>query len=326
MSSDSKNSGSSLTTYTKPLTVEQAEKLRRILLERGWQFEARPYTLYFAKREKVSVSVYEKGPKIVVQGKGMNEFLEFILEPEVTGVSSPSAEEVEHPEWFSPHLGIDESGKGDFFGPLVIAGAYVDGEIARAWREAGVMDSKAISSDSRIRSLARVIRGTAGAVVSVVVITPKRYNELYASFANLNRLLAWGHARVIENLLEMRPECPRALSDQFANPSLIRKALMEKGRGIQLDQQTKAESDPAVAAASILAREGFINWLDSEGRALGVPLPKGASALVKKTGHEIVTRNGREVLQRVAKVHFKTANEILANFETSGLQGAPEGA
>jgi ribonuclease HIII len=142
---------------------------------------------------------------------------------------------------------------------------------------------------------------------------------LYGKFKNLNRLLAWGHARVIENLLEMRPDCPRALSDQFANPALIQRALLERGQKIQLDQRTKAESDPAVAAASVLAREGFINWLETEGRTLGAVLPRGASAAVKDAGRKLVEKHGPPILGRVAKLHFKTASEILSVYQTADL-------
>jgi ribonuclease HIII len=275
--------------------------------------------LFFARQAKVTVAVYEKGPKVVVQGRGLEEFVRFTLEPEVLGVAEMDYQEVHHPEWFSPHFGVDESGKGDFFGPLVIAGAYVDAEMARAWRAAGVTDSKAIKSEERIRRLASLIRETPGSVVNVVLIGPSRYNEMYASFGNLNRLLAWGHARVIENLLEMRPECPRALSDQFANPALIRRALMERGRGIELQQRTKAESDPAVAAASILAREGFLDWMEREGRRLGETIPKGASDLVKKVGQRLIQKHGEEVLGRTAKLHFKTAAELLGSLPNRNL-------
>jgi ribonuclease HIII len=306
-------------TYTAALTLEQAQKLRVLLTDRGWSFEPRPYTIFFAKQGKLTVAVYEKGPKVVLQGKGWEEFVQFTLEPEVLGEARLGQEELLHPDWFEPHLGIDESGKGDFFGPLVIAGAYVDAAFAKRWREAGVQDSKSIGSDRRIRSLAGAIRGTPGAVWSVVLIGPERYNELYRKFGNLNRLLAWGHARVIENLLEKRPDCPRALSDQFANPRLIQNALLERGRGIQLDQRTKAESDPAVAAASVLAREAFINWIDKEGEAVGGSLPKGASAAVKDMGFKLVQTHGPEVLDKLAKVHFKTASEILSLYRTRYL-------
>jgi len=137
---------------------------------------------------------------------------------------------------------------------------------------------------------------------------------MYGEFRNLNRLLAWGHARVIENLLEARPDCPRALSDQFGNPALIKRALLAKGRGIELEQRTKAESDLAVAAASILAREAFINWLQVNGRKLQKELPRGVSAIVKDTARGLVAAHGPEVLGKVAKMHFKTAAEVAPGF------------
>src|ERR1700733_911755 len=299
-----------LTLYTSPLTVAQAEKLRTMLLADGYKFEPKPYTLFYAVKDKLNVAVYEKGPKVVLQGKGTQEFVTFRLEPEVLGEARLGYEDVLNPEMFAPHFGIDESGKGDFFGPLVIAGCYTDRGITRKLMEAGIQDSKKIGSDKRIRDLADIIKRTQGAVHSVVAIGPERYNQMYAKFGNLNRLLAWGHARVIENLLEIRGDCPRALSDQFANPALIKRALLEKGRLIQLDQRTKAESDVAVAAASILAREAFIDWMHHTGQKMGVTLPRGASALVKQVGRELIAKHGQEILGQVAKTHFKTASEL----------------
>jgi ribonuclease HIII len=297
--------------HTCPLSTEQAKRLREILEDRGWKFAERPYTLYFAQHEKLTAAVYEKGPKLVLQGKGTEEFVQFTLEPEILGEAQLGYEEVHNPEMFSAHFGIDESGKGDFFGPLVIAGAYVERDIAHRLLQGGIQDSKRIGSDARIRSLADLIRQTPGMVCDVVMIAPERYNQLYTKFGNLNRLLAWGHARVIENLLELKPDCPRALSDQFANPSLIKKALLTKGREIQLDQRTKAESDLAVAAASILAREKFIDWMQSAGRKWGKVLPRGASGAVKDTAGDLVKAHGPELLPQVAKMHFKTAGEVL---------------
>ncbi|MEI8233154.1 MAG: ribonuclease HIII [Verrucomicrobiota bacterium] len=299
------------TLYTAPLSAAQAAKLRKLLEEEGWDFEPKPYTLYYGRKGKVNVAVYEKGPKVVVQGKGTGEFVTFRLEPEILGEARLGYEEVHSPEMFAPHFGVDESGKGDFFGPLVIAGAYVDRDIARAFQEAGIQDSKRIGSDSRIRALAETIRRTPGVALSVVEIPPRKYNELYTKIGNLNRLLAWGHARVIENLLEQRPNCPRALSDQFANPALIERALMAKGRQIQLEQRTKAESDLAVAAASIIARERFIGWLERAGRNYGMAtLPRGVSAQVKSVARELVAKGGPGVLHETAKTHFKTAQEL----------------
>jgi ribonuclease HIII len=303
--------------YTSPLSAVQAENLRRILVSRGWELETRPYMLFFAKKEKVSIAVYEKGPKIVVQGKGSEDFVQFILEPEVLGGVLSLEKEVFVDEFVTPHIGVDESGKGDFFGPLVIAGVYIDSAIAAKFRKIGVQDSKNVGTDLKIKTLAKGIKETKGVEASVVLISPNRYNELYQKFGNLNRLLAWGHARVIENLLEKRPDCPRALSDQFANPRLIERALFEKGRGIELDQRTKAESDLAVAAASILAREAFVRWMDVESERLEVRLPKGASPQVKTVGRKLVEKHGSEVLNRIAKLHFKTTAEILSVIKQS---------
>lgn len=300
-----------LTTYTKPLTAIQASTLRELLQQKGFKLEARPYMLYAASGEKVSLAVYEKGPKVVVQGKGTEDFVKFILEPEVLGAAGLGYEEVLEPAKFAPHLGVDESGKGDFFGPLVVAGAYVDANMARTLQNMGVMDSKRISSDARIESLARDMRG-AGLVHEVVVIGPERYNELHTKFGNLNKLLAWGHAKVIENLLERVPDCPRALSDQFANPRVLEQSLQERGRTILLEQRTKAESDPAVAAASILAREKFVQWLRAAGRNYGIELGKGVSPAVKAAAVEMIRRHGAGSLAQVAKSHFRTTQEVQA--------------
>jgi len=296
--------------YTHLLTKDQADQLRALLQERGFEFAPRPYTLYFAQKEKLSAAVYEKGPKLLLQGKGIEEFVQFELEPKILGEAKLGYEEVHSPEMFEPHFGVDESGKGDFFGPLVIAGVYVDRGIARKFMDAGIQDSKRIGSDARIHALADVIRKTHGALADTVIIGPERYNDLYEKFGNLNSLLGWGHARVIENLLAKRPDCPRALSDKFADARVIQRSLLQRGREIQLDQRTKAESDLAVGAASIIAREAFINWLDARGKALGLKLGRGVSAGIKQTAGDLVAKHGPEILRQVAKVHFRTAHEI----------------
>ena len=298
--------------YTRALTPAQAKTLQSLLESRGWKFEPKEYTLFAAKKDKTTVAVSEKGPKILVQGRGAAEFVEFLLEPEILGVAELGYAEVHQPEMFQPHIGVDESGKGDFFGPLVIAGVYVEATSAKSLQAAGVQDSKAISSDKRIRDLAEIIRNTPRALHDVVSIGPERYNEVYQKAGNLNRLLAWGHARVIENLLERQPDCPRALSDQFAHESVLKKALLTKGKTIRLDQRTKGESDIAVAAASILARERFINWLDEASRRLGITLPRGASnKLITDIGQQLTTQRGNDFLPKVGKMHFRNSYRIL---------------
>ena len=214
---------------------------------------------------------------------------------------------------FEPHFGVDESGKGDFFGPLVIAGVYVDRGIARELLDAGIVDSKRIGSDTRIRSLAETIRKATGGLHETVLIGPERYNELYEKFANLNRLLGWGHARVIENLLAKKPDCPRSLSDQFADARVIEQSLLRHGRKIDIEQRPRAESDIAVAAASILARKAFIDWLERRSKSFEMRLQRGVSENVKETAKKLVKKSGPGILREVAKVHFRTAHEIAPN-------------
>src|SRR5437016_2659331 len=296
--------------YTAPLTREQANKLRSLLDDLVFEFSPKPYTLFFGQKNKLSVAVYEKGPKVLIQGKGVEEFVQFELEPKILGEAKLGYEEVHAPEMFEPHFGVDESGKGDFFGPLVIAGVYVDRGIARRLIDAGVQDSKRIGSDARIRALADEIRKTSMGLVEVVLIGPAKYNDLYEKFGNLNKLLAWGHARVIENLLAKKPDCPRSLSDQFADARVIEQSLFRHGQKIEIQQRPRAESDVAVAAASILAREAFINWLDREGKKLGVRLERGVSPGVKSAAGKLVEGKGADILRQVAKVHFRTAHAV----------------
>ena len=299
-----------MNSYTHPLSHDQVRKLRALLEESGFEFAPKEWTIFFAQKNKLSVAVYEKGPKILVQGRGLEEFVQFELEPKILGEAKLGYEEVHLPEMFEAHFGVDESGKGDFFGPLVISGVYVDRGIARKLLDAGVVDSKRISSDARIRALADTIRKTSQGLVETVLIGPAKYNELYEKFGNLNRLLGWGHARVIENLLAQKPGCPRSLSDQFADARVIKESLMRHGRNIVLEQRPRAESDIAVAAASIIAREGFVNWLERKGKEFGMRLGRGVSPSVKETAKKLVEMNGAQALRDVAKVHFRTAHEI----------------
>ena len=302
-----------MNSYTHPLTREQATRLRALLEELGFDFSPKQYTLFFAQKNKLSVAVYEKGPKVLVQGRDVEEFVQFELEPKILGEAKLGYEEVHSPEMFEPHFGVDESGKGDFFGPLVISGVYADRGIGRKLLDAGVVDSKRIGSDTRIRALADTIRKSSLGLAETVLIGPAKYNELYEKFGNLNKLLGWGHARVIENLLAKKPACPRSLSDQFADARVISASLLKHGRKIAIEQRPRAESDIAVAAASIVAREAFINWLERKSKELGIRLERGVSPSVKDTARKVVEMNGPDALREVAKVHFRTAHEIAPN-------------
>ena len=300
-----------MTSFVCTLTAEQRAELKTLMEERGWDFQdAPPYAEYRAAHDRVTVVVYSSG-KLVVQGRGTADFVSFILEPEIlhSFAFTAAAGEADAEE-LSPHGGVDESGKGDFFGPLAVAAVYVDQSTAPRLRQLGVCDSKLVKSSTRIFELAKGIRSVINGGFALLVLKPETYNRLYSRIGNLNRLLAWGHARVIENLLEQVPECPRMLSDKFGNELLIKRALMERGRKIILQQRTKAESDVAVAAASILAREAFLRGMNALCDELRIELPRGAGTQVTQTGRKLLAEQGSEVFCRCAKLHFKTWTDL----------------
>ncbi len=286
----------------------QRAQLENYCRDHGWTFSDLPYGYWKASGNKVNVAAYNSG-KVTVQGAGTADLVLYFLEPEVLKTVGfgydETADSANVQASVTPHGGIDESGKGDFFGPLVIGGVYVDEKSGAELAAAGVCDSKLIKSDKKICELAQKIRNITAGKFAVVQVGPEAYNRLYASFGNLNRLLAWGHAKVIEELLIKVPECPRMLSDKFGNESLIKNALQSRGRNIVLDQETKAESDVAVAAASILAREGFIRIMAKLSESAGVTLPRGAGANVQSMANEIAASDP-ELLKKISKTHFRT--------------------
>lgn len=202
-------------------------------------------------------------------------------------------------------IGVDESGKGDFFGPLVVAACYVGPEHLAELD--GVKDSKKLT-DIQALKLAQTIKATCPH--SIIAIGPEKYNELYLKFRNLNKLLAWGHARAIENVLEV-VDAKRVISDQFAaGGSVVKAALFEKGKGVEFVSRVRAEADLAVAAASILARAEFLNKLKRLGQDFGMELPKGATNVIGP-GKKLVAMHGPEALPKVAKMHFRTSDQVL---------------
>ncbi len=311
-----------LTSYTTKLSPEHAAALQRWLREHGYQFREVPYARFAAEKDKTNLVFYESG-KLVIQGKGTQEFIEFVLEPEILQEARLGYEAVLNPELLLPRLGVDESGKGDFFGPLCVAGVYVNESVVKSWKDSGIRDSKNISSDKRIKELSELIRKTPGCVSTVVPIGNEAYNRLYAKMGSVNTMLAWGHARVIENLMalrhQMNPTPVRAISDQFASKKeTVAKALMSLGRSIELIQKHRAEEDIAVAAASILARHEFVTRLGKLEKEYGMALPKGASAAVDQAARDFIAKHGAENLPKVAKMHFRTA------FRAQGLPEPPK--
>jgi ribonuclease HIII len=300
-----------LVIHTCKLTDAQASALEAALRARDWKPREVPYARFAFESTKCNIVFYESG-KLVVQGKGTQEFVEFLLEPEILKEVKLGYETVLNPELLKPRIGVDESGKGDFFGPLCIAGVYINEKIITAWKDLGIRDSKNISSDKKIAELAEKIRKTPGCVVEPVTIGNEAYNRLYTKMKSVNTILAWGHARVIENVLgrrdRMDPLPVRAISDQFAaKKSVLEKALMAAGREIEFVQRHKAEEDLAVAAASIIARDEFVKGLARLEKQFEMKLPKGASAAVDAAAKEFVAKFGAAELGKVSKMHFRTA-------------------
>ncbi|MDA3798883.1 MAG: ribonuclease HIII [Kiritimatiellae bacterium] len=306
--------------FTYKLSKEQQQTLISILQDGIFTKTEVPYTTYSAKGNDCSINIYTSG-KCLIQGKGAEDFILFYLEPLVTQVATLGYEDVINPEAIQPHCGIDESGKGDLFGPLVISSVYVDDSIVPKLREMGVKDSKNITSDAKALGMGKALREMLQGKFSIVKVGPEAYNRLYTKMRSVNTLLAWGHARSIENILDLVPTCPTAISDQFGTKEQLEKALMKKGNNIELIQRHKAEADMAVAAASIIAREQFLLALKAFEKTYDQEFPKGASAKVKELAIKLVEKNGPQVLEKTAKCHFKTTDQVLeaAGYKRSDL-------
>ena len=300
--------------HTLKLDAAQAEKLRQIVVAKGWVSFPVEHSAFAFKGPDVNVVHYKSG-KCVISGRGTEDFVKFSVEPDVTGQATLGYEEELNPDWFEEHAGLDESGKGDLFGPVVSACVVATGEMTREWIKLGIKDSKKLT-DAKIAELDRVIRSTPGVSVKTTFARMAKYNELHSRFGkNLNRLLGWMHATSCEEALkdfetqhQRRPKW--GLLDQFSEEPLVQKELARKGIEFDLRMRTKAESDPVVAAASIVARACFVRELERLSMDGGVTLPKGSGREAKEAGLELVGRLGPAILVNFAKLHFRTAYEV----------------
>lgn len=308
---DAEEKPKALTTYTIKFDDAQVAKLRAACVAKNWEEAEVPYAQFAYKGPNVNVTAYTSG-KVVVAGKGTEEFVQNVIEAEVTGEARLGYDDVHHPEWFEPHAGLDESGKGDLFGPVIAATVVAERPAIEAWRVAGIRDSKTIA-DTQILKLDELIRATPGVIVETCQCSMARYNELMLKpHANLNRLLAWQHATALEKALQKK-WVPRGLLDQFSKEPLVQRELKKKGlERFALEMRTKAESDPVVAAASVIARAEFVRNMIQLSREFGDRLQKGAGALAKAQAAQIVDKLGARALGRFAKLHFRTSYEVVA--------------
>jgi len=209
---------------------------------------------------------------------------------------------------FAEYIGTDESGKGDYFGPLVVAAVFIDEKTTLKLEEAGVKDSKLIS-DNNIKIIESKIKKIIGDNFEIVQINPEKYNKLYESFNNLNKIMGWAHSKTIENLLQ-RINCLNVISDKFGNEKLIKDELKKKNIDLNLYQTPKAERYTAVAAASILARAKVVDWFNIKSREVGFQIPKGGGALVNLSAKRVLNQFDNNYLMKMIKFHFKNSQNI----------------
>jgi len=334
------------TTYTYELDDTQQNLLLAMLSTGNYRPRTVPYSLMAVEGDGFNCTLYQKEKhgkrKCCIQGGKARDFVEFFLEPNVLGTVGVGYEAVLDPDRDKAHGGSDESGKGDYFGPLVVACCYVDEGIAKQMREMGVKDCKQMS-DKQILAVGSQIRTLLGPNrYACVKIGPAAYNRLYAKIKNINRLLAWAHGTCIEELLEKQPTCPRVVVDQFApTETVVRRALKERGKKIVVDQHHKAESDIAVAAASVVAREVFLRDLvtlfaaagrkgadakaGAEATTIADALKGSSDPRVRQFAEEMVKKNGPKWLMNNCKAHFQTTDKVLAACGFSRADLPPEG-
>lgn len=319
--------------YTFELNNEQQELLLGLMVNGNFRKREVPYSLYSIEGNKFNATLYAKEKhgkrKLCVQGSGARDFVEFQLEP--TGIVPVSLgyEQVLNPELFSAHAGSDESGKGDYFGPLVVCCAYTDEKLSEEMIKLGVKDCKQMS-DKAVLTVGAALRQLLGPTgYAVVKLGPAAYNRLYAKIKNINRMLAWAHGTAIEELLEKRTSCNRVVVDQFApTEATILRALKERGKKAKVEQRHKAESDIAVAAASVIARELFMRDIQKMSEELpeGVTVPMGSSdPRVRSLAEEMVRANGPVWLMNHCKAHFQTTDKVLAACGKSRAELPAEG-
>ncbi len=311
-SSDAEEKPKKLSTYTIKLDDPQLDQLETLLEGRGWERFEVPYARFAFRGKDCNVTAYDKRKVVVVAGKGTEEFVLNTIEGEITKAARFGYDDVLHPDWFESHAGLDESGKGDFFGPTVTATVIADRPAIEAWIKAGVKDSKRIVEAQIIR-LDRIIRDTPGVAVEVFPWTMAKYNELMSRpSANVNRLLGWQHAKTLVRALDKK-WVPWGLLDQFTEQPLVQKELTKlEVKNFELRMRTKAEEDPVVAAASVVARAEYVRQMHDLSKKFGAKLQKGASAAVKVQAQEIMEKFGAKGLADFAKLHFRTAYEVVS--------------
>ncbi len=294
-------------TVTLKFEKEDFNKAKDTLLAYGWKGERddNQYVAFKFRSVSNSVAIMYFSGKLVFQGK----------EDFTTMISALKKDLDITDKDFVAHMGVDEVGKGDYFGPLVVVGCFLTEEFSNKVKLLGFADSKKFS-DEKITKLFNMVRDYPYYYSSIV--NPKEYNEMTVKYRNASLLLAKQHSLVIENgLMDLKNkgvECNYVVIDQFSTAkSRVTNELGELGKMCKLIQFHKGESDIAVATASIIARGIFIEEWEKMNKKYDFHFPKGASNVVDNA-KLFVSNFGQEELNNVAKVSFKTTKEVLSMF------------
>ncbi len=295
-------------TIVVKLSASEQAALRQRLNAENFDWRKVPYASFSVRGEGVIATQYRSG-KLVVQGSEPRLFVERFVggkQPQASKKSRPRVDEASDAvaQLTVTTVGSDEAGKGDYFGPLVVAAVRLEPEVAQKMAAGGVMDSKRLT-DSKAHQMGAALR--ASVPHAIVRVDPEDYNRRYPNYSGLNPFLAELHAEAIAQVAEPGV---RVLVDRFANERLMQKAL--RGLDITLEQATRAERNMAVAAASILARQEFLLGLAELSETFGVSLHKGAGRPTDESGLRFVAEHGLDSLAKVAKLHFKNTGKIRA--------------
>ena len=269
----------------------------------NYEFTAKPNNVII----KIQVYFGKKGVKTVLQGDSASKEYKLVH----SLISDQSAFDFTQIGLNEPneYIGSDECGKGDFFGPLVIGAVYVDSKTIPKLAGIGVRDSKELG-ETQIHRLASEIKKITDNKFQIISISPKKYNELYGSFNNLNKFLNWAHSKAIENLID-NTKCKYVITDKFSKSDLNISSSF-KYPDVEFIQLPKAEKYIGVAAASIIARDNFNHWF-LEQMKKGTALPKGSSNNIEATAAKLLAERGEEKFSELAKLHFKTFKKVKGN-------------
>lgn len=291
-----------MTQRTIVITVPATRRadLRASLAAGPFEFRPVPHALFSAKGEGAVATLYASG-KLVVQSAEPEVFVQRWLSLEAPTSAAVESEPSVASAVDEAVIGSDEVGKGDYFGPLVVVAVRLEPGQSDEIRRSGVRDSKTLTDEQCIR-LGGALRSRYA--VAVERLDPTDYNRVYIP-GKLNDLLADLHTKAVTRLAT--PDV-HVVVDRFANERLLVQRM--KSLGVRLEQRVRAESEPAVAAASVVAREEFLTALKELSEKAAVHLRKGAGSPVDVAARQYVALHGFDALSKVAKLHFKNTQKI----------------